>query len=341
MDQQACDAILTEKECAEALKCMDFEKTPGTDGLPAEFYKLFWNDISTYLLSALNFAFESGCLSISPNRGIIKLIPKKDTEPFFIKNWRPITLLNTDYKIAAKAIANRLKSVIPKLINNDQTGFIKGRFIGENIRLIDGIIQYAAQHNVPGLLLFIDFEKAFDSLEWPFILDTLRFFGFGPSIIKWIKTFYCKIESCILNNGWSSNFFQPQRGVRQGCPLSPYLFILAAEMLAKTIRSNRRIKGIYVDKNEVKISQYADDTTLILDGSRESLVAALQTLEDFSKISGLRLNDSKTEALWIGSKTGQEKNLFTRKGLKMAKMQGKSTWSMAVNRARPGDDIKL
>ena len=133
-------------------------------------------------------------------------------------------------------------------------------------------------HNITGLLLFIDFEKAFELLEWPFILDTLLFFGFGPSIIKWIKTFffYCKIESCILNDGWSSNFFQPQRGVRQGCPLSPYLFILAAEMLAKTIRSNRRIKGFYVDKNEVKISQYADDTTLILGGSRESLVAALQ-----------------------------------------------------------------
>ena len=85
MDQQACDAILTEKECAEALKCMDLEKTPGTDGLPAEFYKLFWNDISTYLLSALNFAFESGCLSISQRRGIINLIPKKDTESFLLK----------------------------------------------------------------------------------------------------------------------------------------------------------------------------------------------------------------------------------------------------------------
>ena len=273
-----CDAILTEAECAEALKSMDSDKTPGTDGLPAEFYKLFWNDISTFLLSALNFGYESGCLSITQRRGIIKLIPKKDAEPFYIKNWRPITLLNTDYKIAAKAIANRFKTVLPKLINNDQTGFMKGRFIDENTRLIDGIIQYAAQHNTPGLLLFIDFEKAFDSLEWPFIQDTLRFFGFGPSIINWVRTFYCRIESCVLNNGWSSSFFQPQRGVRQGCPLSPYLFILTAEVLAKTIRNNRSIKGFYVGNNEVKISQYADDTTLILDGSRESLLTALQLL---------------------------------------------------------------
>ena len=82
-----------------------------------------------------------------------------------------------------------------------------------------GIIQYATQHNVPGLLLFIPFEKASDSLEWPFIFDTLRFYGFGPSLINWVRTFYCNIGSCGLNNGWSSNFIQPQRGVRQGCPL--------------------------------------------------------------------------------------------------------------------------
>ena len=126
------------------------DKTPGTDGLPAEFYKTFWKDISSLLVSALNYAFESGCLSITQRRGIIKLIPKKDAELYFIKNWRPITLLNTDYKIAAKALANRIKSVLPSLINNDQTGFMKGRFIGENVRLIDCIIQYAAEKNIPG-----------------------------------------------------------------------------------------------------------------------------------------------------------------------------------------------
>ena len=130
-----------------------------------------------------------------------------------LKNWRPITFLNTDYKIAAKAIANRVKSVLPRLINYNQTGFMKGSFIGENIRLIDCIIQYAKEKNIPGLLVFIDFEKAFDSLEWSFILDTLRFFGFGISIIHWVRVFYNKTESCVLSNGWASNFFETQRGV--------------------------------------------------------------------------------------------------------------------------------
>ena len=102
--------------------------------------------------------------------------------------------------------------------------FLQGRFIGENIRLIDSVINYAATKNIPGLLLFLDFEKAFDTLEWPFIQKTLVSFGFGPSIVQWFKT-YCGSESCILNNGWASNFFPVHRGVRQGCPLSPYIFL--------------------------------------------------------------------------------------------------------------------
>ena len=103
-EQESCEDPLSEKECAEAQYS---DKTPGSDGLPAECYKVFWKDISSLLISALNCAFESGCLSITQRRGIIKLISKKDTELYFVKNWRPITLLNTDYKIAAKAIANR------------------------------------------------------------------------------------------------------------------------------------------------------------------------------------------------------------------------------------------
>ena len=155
-EQTLCEGPLTQTECLEALKKMEFDKMPGTDGLPAKFYKVFWKDISSFLISALNYAFDSGCLSVTQRRGVIKLIPKKDAELYFIKNWRPITLLNTNYKIAAKSIANRIKLVLPNLINHDQTGFLKGRFIGENIRLVDCIIQYAKEKNISGLLLFID-----------------------------------------------------------------------------------------------------------------------------------------------------------------------------------------
>ena len=134
--------------------------------------------------------------------------------------------------------------------------------------------------------MFLDFEKAFDTIEWTFIKKPLNYFGFGTSLIQWFTIFYCCPESCILNNGWTSEFFEIQRGVRQGCPLSPYLFILAVEMLAKEIRRNKKISGFLINNEEIKLSQYADDTTLILDGSRNSLKACLQTLDDFYKVSG-------------------------------------------------------
>ena len=117
-----------------------------------------------------------------------------------------MNLLNCDFKIAAKTIANRINRVLPALINNNQTGFLKGRFIGENIRLIDSLICYAKEQNIPGLLLFLDFEKAFDTIEWYFIRNTLSFFGFGASVISWVNLFYSGPESCVLNNGWASDF---------------------------------------------------------------------------------------------------------------------------------------
>ena len=238
-EKEKCEGMLTKAECLQALKSMKLGKTPGSEGLPIEFFKVFWNGISDCLFNAINFAYAEGKLSISQRCGIIKLIPKKDSEPYFVKNWRPITLLNSDYKSAAKAIANRLQNVLPKIINSDQTGFLKGRFIGENIRLIDGLINHTAAHNIPGLLLFLDFEKTFDTVEWSFIWKTLGSFNFGSSLISWIKLCYRNIESCVLNNGWASNYFIPERGVRQGCPLSLYIFILCAEILANKIRETK------------------------------------------------------------------------------------------------------
>ena len=152
-------SLLSKEKCLQALKNTETNKTPGSDRIPAELYKVFWNDLSDFLVNSINFAYQTGQLSVTQRRGIIKLIPKKDAEPYFTKNWRHITLLNCDYKIATKAIANRLKKVLPNLVNNDQTGFLKGRFIGENIRLIDSIIHYATANKAPGLLLFLISKK--------------------------------------------------------------------------------------------------------------------------------------------------------------------------------------
>ena len=119
-------------------------------------------------------------------------------------------------------------------------------------------------------------------------------------------------------------FLKLERGVRQDCPLSPYLFVLGVEILAEKIRKNETIKGITVSENEIKVSQYADDTTLILDGLKESLICALQVLENFSLVSGLKLNNGKTEALWIGACKDRGDKLYLGKNLKWIKQKGKA-----------------
>ena len=207
---------------------------------------------------------------------------------------------------------------------------MKGRFIGENIRLIDSIINYTAAKKVPGLLLFLDFEKAFDTLEWPFIQKTLLSFGFGPSIVQWFKTFYNNTESCIMNNGWASNFFSIHRGVRQGCPLSPYLFILSAEIMAKAIRRNTDIKGLVVKDTEIKLSQYADDTTLILDGSEKSLSgSSVGKREKLCPEKDFNWQNTKVKALGVWLSTDPEITTKLNFDEKIEKMRNYlSCWSV-------------
>ena len=138
LDEQSineCEGLLTDVECLESLKTMASNKSPGTDGLPAEFYKVFWDYVKPFLLNALNCSYTNGHLSITQRRGLITLVPKKNKPANLLKNWRPITLLNCDYKIAAKSIANRIKKVLPKIINNDQTGFRQPAFRRVNLSL--------------------------------------------------------------------------------------------------------------------------------------------------------------------------------------------------------------
>jgi len=206
-----------------------------------------------------------------------------------LSNWRPITLLNVDFKIAAKAIAKRLESILPNLIHPDQTGFVKGRYIGENVRLISDIMEYTKLQKIPGILVSLDFRKAFDSIEWPFIMKTLDKINFGSDIKRWVSTFYTNIESTVLNNGFATNWFKPSKGVRQGCPLSPYLFILPAEILAHKIRQDPSYNGIKIFGNEVKLSLFADDTNIFC-ADLASVERALKLVEEFGKIAGLCLN---------------------------------------------------
>lgn len=297
---------ITMGELQEALKNLKNNKSPGSDGYTAEFFKVFWNDLGKYVLNSINSSYREGILPLTLRQGIITCIPKADKDRRVLKNWRPISLLNITYKLATTCIANRIKIFLNLIIHKDQTGFIPGRFIGENIRLIYDILWETEQKQIPGLLLLVDFEKAFDTVEWNFISKTLEYFNFGPSVKKWINLFYTEPQSCVIQNGHISEFFQLERGCRQGDPISPYIFIMCAEILGNLIRSSSKIKGISINNNEYKLSQYADDTQIFLNGSEESLRETLHILHIFYKMSGLKINIEKTKVVWIGSQINSD-----------------------------------
>ena len=298
-EQQLCENPISMEEILNSLKDLPNNKTPGSDGLTTNFYKFFWIDIKEHVFNSFMYAFENGSLSIEQKRGILNIIPKKGKDLRYLKNWRPISLLNTDYKILTKLLANRLQKVIPSIVSPDQNGYIKNRSIGQNIRTMVDVIEHTNQKNIPGIILQLDFEKAFDSVSWQFLDKTITMFHFGDQFRQWIRLIYNNPECCVTNNGYHSEFFQLSRGVRQGCPISALLFLLVVEIMAINIRRNKKIPGITIEYTEVKISQLADDTSLFLK-DLNSVNALFNFLDYFGACSGLHLNKSKSEAIWLG-----------------------------------------
>ena len=301
MDQQdICDGMLTLNECFEVLNTFQNNKTPGNDGLTAEFYKQFWHLFGGTLVDSLNASYLKGELSNSQKQGVITLILKKGKDKRKIGSYRPITLLNVDLKIGSKAIAKRVAKILPDIIGIEQSAFVNERYIGDAVRTVADLIYFTKYKNHPGILLNIDFEKAYDSIDHDFLAKIIKSFNFGESFQKWVHVFYNNIESCVMNNGNSTGYFPINRGVRQGDPLSSILFVIAIEVLLINIKEDKNIVGIELDHdNTLKLSCYADDLTCF-PKDINSAQHILQLLDDFYVCSSLKVNTDKTEAMWLG-----------------------------------------
>ena len=299
---------LDEKEILNALKNMKNNSSPGLDGLTTSYIKVFWPRIKDMLIESIRAAYVKGEMSVSQKRAVITLIHKgKGLPRDTLNNWRPISITNTDYKILAKCLANRLKVVIGDIINEDQVGFIKGRKSSDVIRLIDDVIDHMNEANSPGILVALDYSRAFDSISKEFMLWSFKQFGFGENFVKWIHALTTNTESCINYSGWISEEFAVETGIRQGCPFSPLGFILALEILAIKIRNDPRVQGIKLKEKFqslseyiIKLAMYADDISIFL-RSKEELEIVLNIINRFSNISQLKINKNKTEAMWLGS----------------------------------------
>ena len=218
-------------------------------------------------------------------------------------------------------MANRLMQVIHKLIAGDQTGSIRGRYIGTNLRTVDDVIRYCESDKLSGIVMALDFKNAFNSVEHYFIYDVLRKFNFGNNFVEWIKLLHNNAELTVINNGYTSKWFKPSRGLQQGCPASALLFTLVVEIMAIKLRAAPMINGIQISGKQFKLSQYCDDTTLFVRDSN-SATEAIKLIEEFGTISGLELNFDKCQFMWIGEERDSEVQICGRTPVRQLKILG-------------------
>ena len=295
----SCEGLITAKEIKNATYNSNRNKSPGCDGLTLEFYLKFFDILKDDFLLVANSIPLEGSLSSTQRNALITCLPKEG-DLTLLKNWRPISLLNTDYKIISKVIAERLYKVLPTLISEDQTCNLQNRKISYNLSLIRDVIAYANSTEQPYCILTVDQMKAFDKVDWGFLRKLLLRLNFGPAFQHWVRILYHNITSQIKVNGYLSDPFFLHQGVRQGCPLSPLLYVLYAEVLAENIRQHPHITGISLPGGTCTISQYADDTTLFLQHDA-SLYALRDLLQVFQTATGAVVNPDKCHGLWLGS----------------------------------------
>lgn len=295
------DSIITREEVFHALKKMDPSKSPGSDGLTPAFYLKFFDLFGDMLTYIYNLGFQTGKLSESQRLSYITLICKDPSNSTERKNYRPISLLNVDRKVLSKVLATRLGSVLPSIIGIGQTCAIKGRSIFDNIHLMRNVLDYVEQKNIGAAFVSLDQEKAFDRVSWSYMFSALQAFGFGENFIKWVKLLYNDVSSAVIVNNHMSTPFQLGRGVRQGCPLSPLLYVLCFEPFAHKVQNDPDIEGIVVPggKFHLKMSIYADDNTGFFT-SDQSIRKFFLLVTLFQDVSGSKVNYKKSSGMFVG-----------------------------------------
>ena len=317
--KNSMEGKITLDEMTKYLKKTKNNVSPGSSGFTNEFYKFFWRNIKHFVINAVEFAFENNRLGVTQNLGIISIIPKGEKDKRYLNNWRPLTLLNTLYKLVSGCIAERIKPALSSIIHPDQKGFVAGRYIGEAIRTTYDIMHYAKEKNLAGLLLCIDFEKAYDSISFKYISKVLKFFNFSDCLINWVEILLYDFSAVINHCGNISKSFRISRGCRQGDPIASYLFILCIEILAIKLRSDPGVEGFRVGNTRHLMEIYADDLTIFLEPNSTNLRNIIQILTNFYKLSGLKISVTKTTAVWFGKEHNSNTKLCADLTLKWAK----------------------
>eukprot|EP00253_Pinus_taeda_P034952 PITA_34952 len=294
---------VSKEEVEAAMKSMGKDKSPGPDGWTIELYLHFFDLIGSDITEVVEESRLKGEIYKPFNSTFIALIPKKD-EPETFEDFRPISLCNCIYKIIAKVIAIRLVPILSRNISMEQFGFLDGRQIHEAIGVAQEVLHSIKQKKKKGVVLKIDLSKAYDRINWLYIRLLLTHLGFNYSFISWIMGCITNVSFVVLINGAASPFFKSQRGLRQGCPLSPLLFLLVAKGLSRLIHQARRtdkIKGIEVAINlYITHLLFVDDILIFSNGSCDELKEFKIIIDLFMKATGMQTNYGKSQVCVAG-----------------------------------------
>jgi len=298
-----CNTI-TEAEVLEVVSQCDSSKCPGPDGFNFFFLKNNWEVIGKDVVMAILYFHSTSFISRGCNASFITLVPKKDN-PSDLNKFKPISLVGCVYNILSKILANILKKVLPSVIDVNQSAFLGGRRMLDNILVANETVDYLKNEKKSGVLVKVEFEKACDSVNWKFLYYMLGRLGFNVKWINWIKACLESASVSILVNGSPTEEFKPKRGLRQGDPLAPFLFIIVVEGLSGLMReakSASMFKGVEVGSQRVQVNllQFADDTFFFCNPSYHNVLVIKAILRSFELVSGLRVNFHKSTVGAVG-----------------------------------------
>eukprot|EP00253_Pinus_taeda_P004415 PITA_04415 len=290
---------ITEKEIINVIWAMDADKAPGPDGFTIRFYKTCWHIIKEDLQKMIRGFMAKAKIGGGTNSSYLALIPK-DTNPETFSRFRPISLCNASYKILAKLLANRIKPLLKRVISSSQGGFVEGRHILDNVIQVQETIHSSKQRKEKGMVIKLDMANAFDRVNQSFLSKVLLSFGFSSTFVQLIKACIDNPWIAPLVNGRPTNFFKAKRGIRQGCPLSPYLYILMADSLSRKLNAERgsgMLPGLKTTTGTEPSNHalFADDSLLLGGASTRIARAFDKVLRRYCRVTGAAVNNNKSE----------------------------------------------
>ena len=288
------------------VKELEGDKAPSPDGFSLAFYHHCWRVVERDVLAVFDEFYQHSKFEKSLNATFIALIPKKNGA-FNIRDFRPISLVGSVYKILAQVLANRLKEVLDQLISESQNSFVGGRQILDSVLIANECVDSKVKNKIPGVICKLDIKKAYDHVNWEALLDLLKRMGFGVRWCRWIHTCISTVQFSVLFNGSPTDFFGSSRGLRQGDPLSPMLFLVMMEVFSKMMKRAEGaglLRGFRVAGRQgggVGVSHllFADDTILFCDANEEQILHIRMLLLCFQAMTGLKVNALKSEMVPI------------------------------------------